>query len=154
MIDYFEPNLAINSSVLACLSSEKHGPHIGSSSVTSSSITNAKYHGGGENLSTINEGSVGVSNNYPNILNSLNSQLATIGSTNSTEHKNLVKKAELIKSNDEFKSFLFVYPKFLKYDTQKLFSRARNILIKVEFRDDDSPAAVSDSTINGLKVST
>lgn len=54
------------------------------------------------------------------------------------EQKQQIKKAKLIKINSEFKSFLFVYPKFLKYDTQKTYSKARNILVRVEFRDKDT----------------
>ena len=68
------------------------------------------------------------------------------------ERKNLIKRAELLRSNDEFKSFLFVYPKFLKYDTQKTFSRARNILIRTELRDDDTTLNELNSNSTGLKV--
>lgn len=67
------------------------------------------------------------------------------------------KRVELLRSHDEFKSFMFVYPKSLKYDTQKTFSRARNILVRTELRDDDSAALASDSVqsaavSNALKV--
>ncbi len=55
----------------------------------------------------------------------------------SSEQKNLLKKARILKSTNEFKSLLFVYPKFLRYDTQKTFAKARNILIKTEFRERD-----------------
>lgn len=49
--------------------------------------------------------------------------------------------ASLIRSlrpYNEFKSFLYVYPKHLKYDTQKHYSKARNILVRVEFRERDN----------------
>ena len=67
------------------------------------------------------------------------------------EQKQLIKKARLLQINSEFKSFLYVYPKCLKYDTQKTFAKARNILIKIELRDKDSPVDENLSN-SGLKV--
>lgn len=56
---------------------------------------------------------------------------------NSNENKDQIKKAKLLRINKEFKSLLYLYPISLKYDTQKVYSRARNIVIKIEFRDRD-----------------
>ncbi|RNA16406.1 dedicator of cytokinesis 9-like, partial [Brachionus plicatilis] len=57
--------------------------------------------------------------------------------SNLSEQKDQIKKAKLLRINTEFKSFCYLYPISLKYDTQKVYSRARNILIKIEFRDRD-----------------
>lgn len=40
--------------------------------------------------------------------------------------------------NTEFVNFLYVYPKSLKFDSQSVFAKARNIAITIELRDDDS----------------
>jgi hypothetical protein len=53
------------------------------------------------------------------------------------EHFDLLHKTRLLRANNEFKCVLYVYPKCLKYDTQKTFSRARNILVRVELCDRD-----------------
>jgi hypothetical protein len=83
---------------------------------------------------------------------STNSQKASsVASTVSSvpaEQQQLMKKAKLFRANDEYKSFLYVYPKQLKYDTQKSYSRARNILVKVELRDKDTFV----DEVTGLKV--
>lgn len=71
----------------------------------------------------------------------------------SLDQKQQIKKAKLLKINSEFKSYLYVYPKCLKYDTQKAFSKARNILIKLEFRDKDTGFDESSNSLStGLKV--
>ncbi|CAF0807517.1 unnamed protein product, partial [Brachionus calyciflorus] len=67
--------------------------------------------------------------------------------TLTTDQKHQIKKAKLLRINNEFKSFLYLYPISLKYDTQKVYSRARNILVKIEFRDRD----VDSTQTNGLK---
>ena len=41
-----------------------------------------------------------------------------------------------------FTNLLYVFPKFLKYDAQKLFLKAKNICCVVEFRDSDAENAV------------
>lgn len=46
-----------------------------------------------------------------------------------------------------FCNHLFVYPLHLQFDSQKIFSRARNITVVVELRDSDNENA------KGLKVS-
>jgi len=40
-----------------------------------------------------------------------------------------------------FVNHLFIYPLTLSFDSQKLFSRARNIAVLVELRDSDSAGA-------------
>ncbi len=50
-----------------------------------------------------------------------------------------IQSLELIsKPNTQFINLLYVYPQSLKYDSQKVFSKARNISVKVELKDDDS----------------
>lgn len=68
----------------------------------------------------------------------------------STNKKQLCKKAQLMQTNSSFRSLLFVYPKNLKYDQQKIFSKARNILIKIEFREKD---ILGEDSTNNLSVS-
>lgn len=41
-----------------------------------------------------------------------------------------------------FTNLLYVFPKYLKYDVQKLFPKAKNICCTVEFRDSDQENAV------------
>ena len=73
-----------------------------------------------------------------------------ISTTVSTEQINLIKKAKLLRTNDSFRSFLYVYPKSLKYDQQKIFSKARNILIKTELRENDSNSADETSCLKSI----
>ncbi|XP_016894015.1 dedicator of cytokinesis protein 9-like isoform X3 [Cynoglossus semilaevis] len=40
-----------------------------------------------------------------------------------------------------YKNHLYVYPKHLKYDSQKSFAKARNIAVRVEFKDSDDDEA-------------
>lgn len=68
----------------------------------------------------------------------------------STEQINLIKKSKLLRTNDSFRSFLYVYPKSLKYDQQKMFSKARNILIKTELRENDSNSADETSCLKSI----
>ena len=81
-------------------------------------------------------------------VNSLSQPLLAPGSLSdnnnsrtANERIQLIKRARLIQTNNEFKSIMYVYPKCLKYDQQKSFSKARNILIRTEFRDDDTVTA-------------
>jgi len=46
---------------------------------------------------------------------------------------------------------MYVYPKTLKYDQQKVFSKARNILIKTEFRESDKQADQTSSRLNVIQ---
>nr|XP_040057665.1 dedicator of cytokinesis protein 9 isoform X8 [Gasterosteus aculeatus aculeatus] len=48
-----------------------------------------------------------------------------------------------------FNNHLYVYPKHLKYDSQKSFAKARNIAVCVEFKDSDEEEAVSLKRIYG-----
>lgn len=41
----------------------------------------------------------------------------------------------------EYVNLLYIFPKTLKYDAQKIFPKARNIAVSVEFRDSDSEGA-------------
>ena len=49
----------------------------------------------------------------------------------------IIKKASQIQVNNDFKNWIYVYPKSLKYDAQKSFAKARNILLKIEMREND-----------------
>lgn len=42
-----------------------------------------------------------------------------------------------------FVNHLFIYPQSLSFDSQKLFSRARNIAVTIEIRDSDIDGAKS-----------
>ncbi|XP_056870201.1 dedicator of cytokinesis protein 9-like isoform X2 [Takifugu flavidus] len=48
-----------------------------------------------------------------------------------------------------YNNHLYVYPKHLKYDSQKSFAKARNIAVSIEFRDSDEEDAVSLKCIYG-----
>lgn len=57
-----------------------------------------------------------------------------------------VEVAELCPEPQPFTSYLnhlYVYPQSLAFDTQKMFTRARNIACTVQLRDDDSENAKS-----------
>jgi hypothetical protein len=49
----------------------------------------------------------------------------------------LIKKTSQIQVNNDYKNWLYIYPKSLKYDAQKVFAKARNILLKIEMRNND-----------------
>ena len=84
------------------------------------------------------------------LLKQQNDELTSLTQLVSTNKIQLCKKAQLMQMNNSFKSILFVYPKNLKYDQQKIFSKARNILIKIEFREKD---ILGEDAINNLSVS-
>uniref|UniRef100_A0A665XDM2 Dedicator of cytokinesis 9 n=1 Tax=Echeneis naucrates TaxID=173247 RepID=A0A665XDM2_ECHNA len=48
-----------------------------------------------------------------------------------------------------YNNHLYVYPKHLKYDSQKSFAKARNIAVCIEFRDSDDEEAVPLTCIYG-----
>ncbi|XP_072300728.1 dedicator of cytokinesis protein 9-like isoform X2 [Eucyclogobius newberryi] len=48
-----------------------------------------------------------------------------------------------------YSNHLYIYPKYLKYDGQKSFAKARNIAVCIEFRDSDEEDAVSLKCIYG-----
>ncbi|XP_073399582.1 dedicator of cytokinesis protein 11 isoform X2 [Dendrobates tinctorius] len=48
-----------------------------------------------------------------------------------------------------YRNHLYVYPLHLKYDSQKSFAKARNIAVKIEFRDLDEPDAPALKCIYG-----
>uniref|UniRef100_A0A6Q2XZ51 Dedicator of cytokinesis 9 n=1 Tax=Esox lucius TaxID=8010 RepID=A0A6Q2XZ51_ESOLU len=48
-----------------------------------------------------------------------------------------------------YNNHLYVYPKHLKYDSQKSFTKARNIAVCIEFKDSDEEDAVSLKCIYG-----
>uniref|UniRef100_A0A673BK57 Dedicator of cytokinesis 9 n=1 Tax=Sphaeramia orbicularis TaxID=375764 RepID=A0A673BK57_9TELE len=48
-----------------------------------------------------------------------------------------------------YNNHLYVYPKHLKYDSQKSFAKARNIAVCIEFKDSDEDEAVSLKCIYG-----
>lgn len=51
--------------------------------------------------------------------------------------------------NQHFIHVLYVYPRLLKFDSQKVFSKARNICVTIEMRDDDHEGAQPLQTIFG-----
>ena len=132
-IDFFEPVFNLDSSLLATLCSNSSSPK-----KLSLNGDYNEYHSVTDTLSS-KESSNLVHNGQP--LN--NNEQQNAGSTHAQRH--LVQTARSLKSNDDFKSLMYVYPKFLKYDTQKVYSKARNILVKAEFRDKD--VAYDDSSI-------
>ena len=73
--------------------------------------------------------------------NSVTSNSTAFSKLSTSEQYQLIKRARLLRANDEYKSFVYIYPKQLKYDAQKCFARARNIMIRVECRDSDSLVA-------------
>lgn len=75
-----------------------------------------------------------VSNPSTRILNLIDSNTKNV----LRDHLDAIKKANFIQANNKFKNFLYVYPKSLKFDCQKAFSKARNILIKIELREIDT----------------
>ncbi|CAJ0931690.1 unnamed protein product [Ranitomeya imitator] len=48
-----------------------------------------------------------------------------------------------------YRNHLYVYPLHLKYDSQKSFAKARNIAVKIEFRELDEPEAPALKCIYG-----
>ncbi|XP_042281516.1 dedicator of cytokinesis protein 9-like isoform X6 [Thunnus maccoyii] len=48
-----------------------------------------------------------------------------------------------------YNNHLYIYPKHLKYDSQKSFAKARNIAVCIEFKDSDEEEAVSLKCIYG-----
>ncbi|KAI4805449.1 hypothetical protein KUCAC02_010064 [Chaenocephalus aceratus] len=48
-----------------------------------------------------------------------------------------------------YNNHLYVYPRHLKYDSQKSFAKARNVAVCIEFRDSDEEEAVSLKCIYG-----
>jgi hypothetical protein len=130
-IDYFEPTLNLDSTALASLSANlaNHSPSKSpnfsdqpNSDHSPTSITDA-------DLKLLANGLSSTSDIYPE---------QHSNHTNLTlKQKQFIKTARILRSNEEFKSFLYVYPKYLKYDTQKTYAKARNIMVKVEFRDKD-----------------
>jgi hypothetical protein len=68
----------------------------------------------------------------------------------STHTLETIKKANLLQINDEYKNILYVYPKLVKYDGQKVFTKARNILIRTEFYEMDhiSTTGLYESQLN------
>lgn len=45
---------------------------------------------------------------------------------------------DFIQPHIEFRNHLYVYPKYLNYENQKSFSRARNLVCMIELRDTDT----------------
>jgi hypothetical protein len=128
-VDYFEPTLNLDSAVLAGLSANLSNQSPSKSSSQTEQTTSE--------LSPITDSEIKA---LANALSSTSSDVCLDQSNQSNltlKQKQLVKTARILKSNDAFKSFLYIYPKFLKYDTQKVYAKARNIMIKVEFRDKD-----------------
>lgn len=144
-VDCFEPVVNINMSMLA-------------SDVVGTAISKSNSSQGNQQpkLSAINEATSICNSINAEALSSVpvNGKQANASPLHMADHRGLAKRAELLRSNDEFRSFLFVYPKALKYDTQKTFSRARNILVRTELRDDDSAIneIFANSSSSALKV--
>lgn len=132
-IDYFEPIFGLdNSSIINNFSTQllQYSP--------SKSMTNFSNSNGTNSLSLqIKDKKSELNGNGTTHSNSSNNLAIDYPNSIQPEHKEIIKKARLLRANDEFKSYIYVYPKSLKYDTQKAYSKARNILIKIELRDND-----------------
>ena len=140
-IDHFEPALG------------KFNPTSQQQQQPSPRTTNLPQHN--DTTSTSN-GTNSSLNLTPTISNDTNFHLSATTSLpqelttqSSTDKMRLLRKAKLIETNREFKSFMYVYPKMLKYDQQKVFSKARNIMIKAEFKERD---VLGDEILNNLNV--
>ncbi len=149
-IDHFDPVLGSeNASIINSLSTQllQYSP-------TKSSTPNHKANGVTSNENNSNHTAAAVNGNQHTLANSNGTLHPETGSVQiQPEQKEVIRKARLLRANDEFKSFLYVYPKSLKYDTQKSYSKARNILVRVELRDTD---LINDETLalpSSLKVS-
>jgi hypothetical protein len=124
-IDHFEPVISSNSILISDLAE-----YSSSSSAKSPNQTNAIMLKSAQvktrTLDSVNSSPIRSQR-------SANSNPPILGH----EHFDLLHKARLLRTNTEFKCLLYVYPKCLKYDTQKTYSRARNILVRVEMCDRD-----------------
>jgi hypothetical protein len=156
-LDYFDPILTIDSSLLSNISSQisQYSPSKVINNNNPSNNSNAN------SISTFNliSGQTKSQDQFtsPNIGDMYKQNNTNVNSDGlnqiTSEQIQMISKAQLLQVNNEFKSYLYVYPKFLKYDTQKTFSKARNILIKVELRDKDTVIDETSIAPSGLKVS-
>ncbi|KAF7711080.1 dedicator of cytokinesis protein 9 isoform X8 [Silurus meridionalis] len=91
---------------------------------------------------------VSVDSVAPDPINCVTSSYIPVRPYEGSEHGLLVEVEEFVpsiaKCSQPFTTYnnhLYVYPKHLKYDNQKSFTKARNIAVCVEFRDSDEDDA-------------
>jgi hypothetical protein len=127
-IDCFDPLLVhLDPAALASLSANNYSPTKSSTADSNNEASSATTPDVKDQSASVNGGN---NNNGPVSTNPDYSSLTL-------KQRHVIRTARLLKSCDEFKSLLYVYPKLLKYDTQKTYAKARNILLRVEFRDKD-----------------
>ena len=159
-MDYFDPILTIDSSLLSNISSQisQYSP---SKIINNNNNSNTNNGSNVNSISTFNLISGQTKSQVdqftsPNISDMSKANSTNVNNDNSNQITNeqlqMITKAQLLQVNNEFKSYLYVYPKFLKYDTQKTYSKARNILIKIELRDKDTVIDETSIIPSGLKV--
>ncbi|XP_056145327.1 dedicator of cytokinesis protein 9-like isoform X4 [Lampris incognitus] len=93
----------------------------------------------------------------PDLTNCVTSSYIPVKQFDMSERNNILFEVEefvpcIAKCSQPFTIYnnhLYVYPKNLKYDSQKSFAKARNIAVCIEFRDSDEEEAVSLKCIYG-----
>ncbi|XP_045560815.1 dedicator of cytokinesis protein 9 isoform X10 [Salmo salar] len=93
----------------------------------------------------------------PDLTNCISSSYIPVKTFDSSEKTNIYFEVEefvpyIAKCSQPFTIYnnhLYVYPKHLKYDSQKSFAKARNIAVCIEFKDSDEEEAVSLKCIYG-----
>ncbi|KAM9710203.1 dedicator of cytokinesis protein 9 isoform 3-T3 [Menidia menidia] len=93
---------------------------------------------------------VTIDNVAPDLTNCVTSSYIPVKQFDVSEKTNIFYEVEefvpcIAKCSQPFTIYnnhLYVYPKFLKYDSQKSFAKARNIAVCIEFRDSDDEEAV------------
>uniref|UniRef100_A0A8C7RD47 Dedicator of cytokinesis protein 9-like n=1 Tax=Oncorhynchus mykiss TaxID=8022 RepID=A0A8C7RD47_ONCMY len=93
----------------------------------------------------------------PDLTNCISSSYIPVRTFDSSEKTNIYFEVEefvpyIAKCSQPFTIYnnhLYVYPRHLKYDSQKSFTKARNIAVCIEFKDSDREEAVSLKCIYG-----
>ncbi|XP_052378973.1 dedicator of cytokinesis protein 9-like isoform X10 [Oncorhynchus keta] len=93
----------------------------------------------------------------PDLTNCISSSYIPVRTFDSSEKTNIYFEVEefvpyIAKCSQPFTIYnnhLYVYPRHLKYDSQKSFTKARNIAVCIEFKDSDGEEAVSLKCIYG-----
>ncbi|XP_029936017.1 dedicator of cytokinesis protein 9 isoform X1 [Myripristis murdjan] len=100
---------------------------------------------------------VTIDNVAPDLTNCVTSSYIPVKQFDSSEKSSIFFEVEefvpcIAKCSQPFTIYnnhLYVYPKHLKYDSQKSFAKARNIAVCIEFKDSDEEEAVSLKCIYG-----
>ncbi|XP_019910370.2 dedicator of cytokinesis protein 9 isoform X4 [Esox lucius] len=100
---------------------------------------------------------VTIDNVAPDLTNCVTSSYIPVKTFESSEKTKIFFEVEefvpyIAKCSQPFTTYnnhLYVYPKHLKYDSQKSFTKARNIAVCIEFKDSDEEDAVSLKCIYG-----